>query len=96
MMASDPIVPVWGRRPEDCPHLRRALKPNHAFCLLGAQENVSPVRRKMLREQICRTSQHSACRLYLEWGSRGARKHFREKLEEERKEGKKGKGTGCL
>lgn len=86
MMVSESVLSVWGRHPEDCPHLRRALQPHNAFCLLDSQGgNISPVRRKTYREQICRTSQHMACRLFLEWGSRGSRKRFWETMEEERK-----------
>ncbi|MHB1285743.1 MAG: hypothetical protein ACYCYP_04135 [Leptospirales bacterium] len=89
MMVSESAHSVWGRRPEDCPHLRRAFHPDDAFCLLESQGgNMSPVRRKKYREQICRTSQHVACRLFLECGSRGSRKRFWETMEEEQK-GKK-------
>ncbi len=90
-MESESVLPVWGRRPEDCPHLRRALQPDNTFCLLDDQAGMSPVKQKKYREQICRTSQHKACRLYLEWGSRGARKRFWENMEEEQKGGEKSK-----
>ncbi|AIA31989.1 hypothetical protein BOX30_02760 [Leptospirillum ferriphilum] len=74
---------VWGRLPEDCPHLRKAQSPSQSFCVLSGEGHMGPVSRKIYREVICRTKEHQACRIYLDWSSRVARQRFAERMKDE-------------
>lgn len=74
---------VWGRQPEDCPHLRRVQTVGQSFCVLAGGDHVGPVSRKIFREVICRSKEHEGCRLFLDWRSRVARQRFAENLKGE-------------
>ncbi|MCL4460216.1 MAG: hypothetical protein M1297_00680 [Nitrospirae bacterium] len=76
---------VWGRLPEDCPHLRRAQSPSQSFCVLSGEGHMGPVSRKIYREVICRSKEHRACRIFLDWSSRVARQRFSEQLRGEQR-----------
>ncbi len=84
-MEIESAVPVWDRKMEDCPHLRKVGHPREVFCLLEGHWDMSPVRRKTYREQICRTEQHKACGYFKDWETRGIRKRFCEWIERERR-----------
>lgn len=88
-MALESGLPVWDRKSEDCPHLRRVGHPREVFCLLAGSWDMSPVRRKTYREQICRTEQHKACGFFRDWETRGIRQRFCEWIERERRDEKR-------
>lgn len=83
---------VWGRLPEDCPHLRKVQSPSQSFCVLSGEGHMGPVSRKIYREVICRSKEHQACRIFLDWSSRVARQRFAEQLRGEQQNREEGNG----
>ena len=41
------------------------------------------VSRKIYREVICRSREHQACKIYLDWSSRVSRQRFAERMRDE-------------